>query len=114
MKICIGYMCWIASMYIGSHAIYIGYVSWVTFVLPNTYKKVLSNMYGVFPKTYTQYIFRVPKIYLGKNLRKPTCALDNNMHVSPVSKEAQCIVQHPPRRGARRVGEPTPLQPNIK
>ena len=94
MKICIGHMCWIASIYIGSHAIHIGYISWVTFVLPNTHKKVLSNIYGVFPKTHTQYIFRVPNTYLGTDLRKPTYVLDNTIYVYQVSIGAQCIGQH--------------------
>ena len=94
MKICIGYMCWIASIYIGSHSICIGYMSWRTSVLPNTYKKVLSNTYGVLPKTYTQYIFRVPKTYLGKNQRKPIYVLGNTTYVSPVSIAAQCLGQH--------------------
>ena len=85
MKICIGYMCWIASIYIGSHNICIGYMSWRTFVLPNTYEKVLSKTYGVLPKTYTQYIFRVPKTYLGTIQRKPIYVLGNTTYVSPVS-----------------------------
>ena len=67
MKICIGYMCWITSICIGLHDIYIGYMYWVTFLLPNTYKKVLPNTYGVLPNTYAQYIYRVPNTYMGKN-----------------------------------------------
>ena len=94
MKICIGHMCWIASIYIGSHVICIGHISWTTCVLPNTYEKVLSNTHGVLPNTYTQYIFCVPNTYLGKNLRKPTYVLDNTTYVSPVSIGAQCIGQH--------------------
>ena len=61
------------------------YILGNVYVLPNTYKKVLSNTYGVLPKTYTQYIFRVPKTYLGKNQRKPIYVLGNTTYVSPVS-----------------------------
>ena len=85
MKMCIAYMCWIVSIYVGSHSICIGYMSWRTSVLPNTCKKVLSNTHGVLPKTYTQCIFRVPKTYLGKNQRKPMYVLGNTTYVSPVS-----------------------------
>ena len=83
LGICLG-----SHLYILDYMIYIGYISWVTFVLPNTYKKVLSNIYGALPKTYTQYIFHVPNIYLGKNLGKNTYVLDNNIYVSQVSIEA--------------------------
>ena len=53
MKICIGYMCWIASIYIGSHNICIGYISWITL-----------HMYWVYVLDNTLYVLG---IHLGKH-----------------------------------------------
>ena len=90
------YVCWITSIYIGSHAMCIGYISWITFVLPNTHEKMLSNVHGELPNTYTQCAHRVPNIYLGWILTLThMCIVQHHMcTVSQVSIGVQCIGQH--------------------
>ena len=74
---------------LGSYTMFIGYISWITFVLPNTHEKMLSNVHGELPNTYTQCTHRVPNIYLGWILTLThMCIVQHHMCISSVYRGA--------------------------